>query len=531
LTQRKTQTPAYWQEQFSVSTKDIEFIYHQILEQNHLFNLDDIAIALVKRHCDAEEVATRSELQLGRVYQPNESFAVNEPLVFPLFDFALGTVQYTRPGHHPEYGNFTVLGVTFQPGSAAREFVADFPHDHPLNVGRQSLSNLQGLLSPEELFQQYQSPIRAKIKVALRANNDFVEFHEQYFLRDMLAEFHEGLFNIADAAIDINNGPLNVNTLIEQMGLAEASKITDVLRFSVNYRLDSDERFDDVGPDGQVLWYLRRLEPVEAYQQPRRLQAKTSSYDVRAFDDTLRSLLTDIDDETTNPTDIPLVGPDIDQVTLTLNYPHRRAGTLPLTPKTQSFFPMSFYNPVRFEFIDGRTGDAFPGWTVLSDNYILGLADWYQRHNLPVGAYIQLKRTADPMRVIVDYRAIRPQRDWIRMAVVSNYKLSFQMMNKETIRCQYDELMIIGEANQADLDRLWLNTTEKAIPVYDLLCQLFPELSKLNPQSTVHVKTLYSAVNVIRRAAPGLIFQELTRHRCFIPMNHGYWVYDPELRD
>ena len=73
--------------------------------------------------------------------------------------------------------------------------------------------------------------------------------------------------------------------------------------------------------------------------------------------------------------------------------------------------------------------------------------------------------------------------------------------------------------------------SQKKTSIYELLCQIFPELSKLNPQSTVHVKTLYSALNLIRRASPGLIFQELTRHDCFIPINHGYWTYDPELRD
>ncbi|RPJ55804.1 MAG: hypothetical protein EHM12_11535, partial [Dehalococcoidia bacterium] len=388
MTQRKTQTPAYWKEQFSASHQDTEFIYNQVLEQNRLFTLDDIAITLVKRHCDIEELAARSELQQGRIYQPDENYAVNEQLIFPLFDFALGAVQYTRQGRHPEYGNFTVLGVVLQSSGVVHEFVADFTHAHPLNASRQSLANLQGLMSPEELYHEYQETIRPKVKAALQANGDFVEFHEQYFLRDLLAAFHEGLFNIADAAIDINNGPLSANTLIEQMGLAEAGEITEVLRFSINYRLGNDERFDDVGPDGQVLWYLRRLEPVEAHQPPRRLQVNTPSYDARAFDDNLRSLLGEIDDESTNLADIPVVGTDIDRITLVLNYPHRRAGTLPLTPKTQSFFPISYYNPVRFEFVDGRTGNTFPGWVALSHKYVFGLGEWYQQHNLPVGAYI-----------------------------------------------------------------------------------------------------------------------------------------------
>ncbi|MBN1219488.1 MAG: hypothetical protein JXM69_11205 [Anaerolineae bacterium] len=530
MSQRKTQTPAYWQEQFSVSDQDIEFIYNKILEENRLFSLDDIATLLVKRRCDAEEIESRSELQQGRIYQPDESYTVDEQIIFPLFDFALGRVQYTREARHPDYGAFTALGVAFEKGGPTREFVASFSHPHPLNAGMQSLANLQGMLSPEELYQKHRDFIRPEVKTVLENNDDFVEFHEQYFLNDLLTSFHEGLFNIADAAIDITGGPLSVDALIEQMGLSNSEAPPDLVRFSVNYRLDNDERFDDVGPAGQVLWYLERLEPPEVHHPPRRLQMVEQSYNASSFDNDLRGLLAQIDDEVTNPAQIPVVGPEIDRVTVVLNYPHWRVGTLPLTPKTQSFFPLSHYNPVLFEFVDGRTGNTFPGWGVLSGKYVFGLDQWYRKNKLPVGAYIDIKRTHDPMRVIVDYQATRTQRDWIRMAAVANHRLTFQM-NTTPIACKYDDLMIIGDTNQAEIDRLWLNAEEKELRVFDVLCNIFPELSKLNPQSTVHAKTLYSAVNVIRRVSPGLVFQTLTEHDCFIPINHGYWTYDPELRD
>ncbi len=32
--------------------------------------------------------------------------------------------------------------------------------------------------------------------------------------------------------------------------------------------LQEDARFDEVGPAGQVLWYLKRLEPEEARETP-----------------------------------------------------------------------------------------------------------------------------------------------------------------------------------------------------------------------------------------------------------------------
>jgi hypothetical protein len=530
LAQRKTQTPQYWQEKFKVSDQDIEAIYHQFLERGRPIALDDIALFIIKRHCDAEELEARSELQQGDLYQPKQSYQVDQKLVFAPFNFAVGTVVSTRQGRHPEHGPFTVIGVDFGDNSPVREFVTDFKQDHPLNAApEQSLASLQGLMPPEEIYTTYQDSIRPKIKSALTNNPDFVEFHGNYFLRDLLPEFHEGLFNIADAAIDINNGPLSIDALIEQMGLVEeGQEINDVMRFSISYRLANDERFNDVGPSGQVLWYLQRMAPPEVQHQPRRLQAGEQVYNPDLFDEDLRQLLSEIDDELTRPEDIK--APETNQITVVLNYPHQRVGTLPLTPKTQPFFPMSYYNPVLFEFVDGRTGNTFPGWTILEHKYVFGLEKWYKKNKLPVGAYVIIKPTRNPMQVVVDYESTRTQRDWVRMANVVGYKLAFQM-SQAAIGSKYDELMIFGEASTSNIDSLWINAEERNISIYNLMCDIFPELSKLNPQSTVHAKTLYSAVNVVRRASPGVIFQHLSTHRCFIPMNHGYWVYDASLRE
>ena len=532
MTQRKTQTLAYWQKQFSVDSQDKELIYNRILEENRLFTFDEIAVGLIKRRCDAEELESRTELQQGRLYQPKEHYEVGEKIVFSSFDYAVGTVEYSREGTHPDYGKFMVVGVKFESDGSSHEFSTQFNHDHPLNGSDQVLSNIHGLLSPEELYQTYRNTIHSKIKTNLDSSVEFVEFHGQYFLRDLLTELHEGLFNIADAAIDINNGPLGIDALITQMGLLKkGEEVTDLLRFSVSYRLETDERFEDVGPTGQSLWYLERLEPPEARHTPRRLQMKAAeSYDVGLFDDNLYVLLSEIDDEATHPDDIPAVGPEISEITVGLNYPHHRVGTLPLTPKTESFFPISHYNPVRFQFVDGQTGDTFPGWVVLAGKYVFGLGEWYSKNQLPVGAYLKIKRTKDPLRIIVDFEPTRTQRDWIRTAAASNNRLTFQM-NKEAIGCKYDDLMIVSERSLTEMDSLWLNAEEKEWSIYNLLCDIFPQLSKLNPQSTVHAKTLYSAVNMVRRASPGIVFQELVERDAFIPVDHGYWVYDSNLRD
>jgi hypothetical protein len=89
--------------------------------------------------------------------------------------------------------------------------------------------------------------------------------------------------------------------------------------------------------------------------------------------------------------------------------------------------------------------------------------------------------------------------------------------------------MVIGVSSQDVIDAFWVNPESQHRPLETLLRQIFPELAKLNPQGAVHAKTLYSAVNLVRRCPPGPIFHELSTRTAFIPMGHGYWSFDPSI--
>jgi hypothetical protein len=86
--------------------------------------------------------------------------------------------------------------------------------------------------------------------------------------------------------------------------------------------------------------------------------------------------------------------------------------------------------------------------------------------------------------------------------------------------------MFMGLGNETAIDAAWTETKQQQKPLLSIMRQVFPELAKLNPQGAVHAKTLYSAINVVRRCPPGPIFHELSTQACFIPMGHGYWTYD-----
>jgi len=530
LTQRKTQTSAYWQEQFVVGADDIEHLYSLLLEGNQPRPIETLALAIVQRHCQQEEMAIRAELQRGALYQPKDSYKLGEQLVFPRFDYAAATVVDQRPGHSPQYGDFKVIQVEFEGNGGIKEFASDFPYPHSLNLDEgQSLAEAEGLASPQDLYDSYQGHIHSRLQAALEQNDEFIKFRGYWFLKGLLIPIHDGHLNIAEAAIDINNNPLPVEALLKDLDLP-ADIHSETQAISLNFALHFDDRFQNVGPKGQVLWYLTRLEPPEVPYVPTQLESCDLPYDLKRFDNELRRLVGEIDDEATDPVLIHPPISDAETVIVTLNYPHRRAGTLPITPKTAAFFPDADDHHVRITIIDKRSGQEFPGWVVSESKYVAGLSKWYNQNQLPVGAYVALYGTDDPLTVKIDYQQVRLKREWIRVAVFRDGRLGFQLL-KQPIACEYDDLMVIGIQNEAAVDAVWSNGKQQDKMLFSFLRQIFPELAKLNPQGAVHAKTLYSAVNVLRRCPPAPIFHELSTQACFIPMGHGYWTYDASLEN
>jgi len=530
IKQRPSQTPAFWQSEFQITEETIESLYNSFLEIGEPRSIDDISLFVVQETLEAEERAIRAELQQGKLYRPDQHYELNDKLVFPRFEYAIGTVVGIRDGHNPYAGDFTVLEVEFAgPPSARIAVAADLKAPHVLSTtdGKPS-GEEEGPTPAQKLYAQFQHIIRPRVEEALRARDDFVEFNHRWFLADLLVEVQEGLLNIVDAAIDISGTPQNVDAIIEQIELQkDGGSITDTLRFSVNYRLTQDPRFINVGTEDRVLWFLNRLKPIQVEEVPHNLRINPNmTFDPEALPPDLRTLLMEIDDEATPPQYARPADPQASEAIFVLTYPHRRSGTLPVLPTLRPMLPETNGRLVALQFIDGQTGDPILVWLVSEHNYLFGLGDWFETYKLPVGAFIILRKTEAPLKFIVDYIPQRTQREWVRVATVQNNQLVFQM-KKRALSCRYDELMVIGEEGSEAIDTLWVKAEQKNVPLAQLLTQIFPELMKLTSQSAVHVKTLYSAINVMRRCPPGVLLQELNNHPGFVWMGHGYWTYKP----
>ncbi len=233
--------------------------------------------------------------------------------------------------------------------------------------------------------------IEKKLQAAFGAEDSgLVQIAGRWFPRGLLVDVTEGQLNLAEAVLDIAQGePQPTSALLKDVDLP-ATINPKLAEFSLNYALQDDERFDEVGPAGQVLWCLRRLEPDGVREVPSFLRYTEIPYDRSALDDAMMKLEAQLDDELSEPEITERK--DVKEVTISLIYPHLRAGTLPLSQRTQSLFPTAYESPrVRFTLVDARSGIKMPAWVVREHAYVFGLREWYKSHALIPGSLVTVR--------------------------------------------------------------------------------------------------------------------------------------------
>lgn len=513
----------YWSE-FEVRESDLDYIYNFLLEREVPLTLGEMAQSLIHlrlEHLEGE--FARADDSSAVIYLPAETFQVGQKVLFPAMGSKIGSVVGVRDGQNPDLGEFDVIQVEFQDEDRIREFAARL-EDHILNRPMQSLGMSEESNAPDQLFAQYGEIIEARLQNRLEAAEDIVRIAGKWFPKALLFEFHEGHLNLAEAVLDVaGGGPTATAELLKHIEIAPG---TDPLlaEFSLDYALQEDQRFDEVGPAGKVLWHLKRLEPPEVLYTPTRLAYEPQSYDRAILPAHLLALEGALDDELSSLD--PLEEPP-DEIVLSLIFPHWRVGTLPLSRRLEPLFPTAYESPrIRFILVDGQSGERFPGWVVREQRYVFGLDHWYRRLEVPAGGLIRIQKGEQLGEVIVEAVDRRRRNDWIRtVSIGEGGRIGFTML-KQPIGTGYDDLMVVGLIDPGALDEAWLRGGQKDVPLDRLVAHVFRELAKLNPQSAVHAQSLYSGVNVIRRLPPGPIFAELLIRPYYLHVGDLYWRFD-----
>lgn len=505
-----------WQN-FEVTLGDLEYLSNLLVERETPLTIDELTRALIaQRYAQLVELTQAAQAE-RRIYRPAERYQVGDKVVFPHLSRQNGTVIGVRPGNNPEYPPFEVIQVQMDTGEV-REFAAHLPLEHPLNsaVYDQNLSS-----SPDEVYAQYGELIKARLQQALTANRQFVSVADQWFLRELLLDIEAAQLNIVEAVLDMAQGEaLPTETLLQELELPQ--EVTRALQiFSLEYALERDERFDEVGPTGKALWVLRRMEPPAVQEMPPALRYIPVPYNRSLLPPSVLELEKKLDDEWS---DIPFQGTLEQPITLVLTAPHWMSGTLPLTPRLARLFPTArLTDHILFTFRDEHSGEEFKGWVVRSGRYVSGLSEFYARYQFGIGAYLDLAQGPKEGVISIKGRPIRGRRgEWQRAVMVDGDRLIFRE-TRVPVTCETDPLMSFYVGDLPAVRRVI--EAHKRTPVDVLVDDIFVQLALLSPQRMTHAATLYSAVNLVYRIAPGPLVALLTsKPQRYTMVGDNYWA-------
>lgn len=488
----------YWKN-LQITRQDVEYLYNFLFETETPLTTRELVTVLVNERHRVEHLVVQQRRQAGgRIYLPCETYHAGEGIVFPALDWKLGKVTATRMGNNPSLGEFDVLVVQMEDDTErlfASKLTAHILNNEPVSVEKDDFD-------AESVLRADGSTLDKKLESTLQTDENIVRIAGRWFPRALLIDVNVGHLNLAEAVLDMSGGePLQTASLVKDISFPDGVNVK-LAEFSLNLALQEDGRFDEVGPAGEVLWCLHRLEPEEVREVPSHLQYYPIVHDRSVLDEQMIALERQLNDELS---DIELSDDERDAVTISLIYPHLRTGTLPLSSRVHSLFPTAYESPrVRFTLVDGKTGQKIPGWVVREHKYVYGLRDWYQANNLMPGSLVSIRKGKQLGEVIIEAKTHRSTKDWLRTVIVgADGGVVFAML-KQSISADFNDRMAFAIPSFESVDQVWKQEAKR--PFEQLVVNMIREVSKLTPQGHVHAQELYSAVNIVRRVPPGPLF-------------------------
>lgn len=483
----------YWQT-LQVTSKDIEFLQTYLFEHETPLTPRELVAVLIAERLRAERETAEKKQDASKPYLPKEKYAVGDLLRFPV-SRSSGRVEAVRAGANPEMGVFDVL--TIQMDDGAQKLFAAALENHKLNDAPVE-DEADSAADPEAVARDFGAGLESKLDAAFAADDSLVRIAGRWFPRALLLDVNTGHLNLAEAVLDMAGGePMPTDALVKDIEMP-AGVNPKLVEFSLNYALQEDNRFDEVGPAGKVLWCLERLEPEGVRTIPAPLQYVEISHDRAALNDQMLALEAQVDDELSE-----ISAAQVDEVTITLLYPHWRAGTLPISSRVQRLFPTAYESArVRFTLSDAKTGKKIPAWVVRKHGYVYGLAEWYKANDLMPGGMIRIRKGSQPGEVQIEALTHRSVRDWVRTVIVgADGGLVFALL-KQQIAAELNDRMAIAVPDPNAVDAARDQAAKSRLPFEALTKNLMRELTKLSPQGHVHIQELYAGINILRRVPP-----------------------------
>ena len=494
----------YWTE-FKVESSDIEFIYNLLMEKAEPLPSAVLLKELITHRIEENKQSFQQQAKdRGSIYLPREQYAKGDHLVFPALEMQSGKVTALRDGFNPEYENLKVIEVKMGSGET-RSFASNLA-DHALNSAMEIRADDPNL-NADSVLAMHGDLLKTRLSEALKLHEDLAKIAGSWFPRSLLVDISVGHLNLAEAVLEeANGGPVAIGELMKQIEL-KADVDEKLLEFSFDMALQEDRRFDEVGPAGETLWFLHDMEPDDVKEIPAFLKYAPKEYSREGVQQYLEMFEGNLYDELES-WDSPHVSEK--EISISLIYPHWRAGTLPLSNSLKQLFPTAHEAPrVNFTFKDTYTQKNFPGWVVRNQNYISGLTAWYADHEIMPGSLIKVQKSNQPGEILIHYDKSRQNKEWLKTVLIGSDKGIVFAMLKHNINAEFNERMAIAIPDVAAVDEIWTNRSYEKEPINKTILRITRELAKLNPQGQVHAQELYAAVNVVRRCPPSLILAQL----------------------
>jgi hypothetical protein len=335
----------------------------------------------------------------------------------------------------------------------------------------------------------------------------------------------EGYLNLAEALIYERDQPLAVSEILGALDLAEGTSPA-AQAFALNRALANDSRFDDVSLDDEPVWYLRQLEPAAVHVRPPVMGDPIRTEGGEFIGLSMLDLVEELGDELD---DLPgMVFRELDEIAYDVTFPHLYAGTMPATQQLLRALNLAHSDRhARIKLVDANSGKEYPVWLVPTEDYVCGLGAWYSDAGMCVGGRVTVSIPGEALTIAVStQRARRSRNEFIRSAAAEGGTLTLQMQ-VASLSVEADRDTVIHIPSREEIAALMMTDRMRKLPLSEIVYHAFEELAKLGSSGTVHAKSVYSAVNLMRRCGSVPVFQELTRRACYDPVGNGEWVFEP----
>ena len=419
----------YW-ETFNITKKDFDFLNNYLLEIETPQTSHELLEAIIKNRIQLEKKTIKEKTKgSGIIYMPKMDFKKGNDLVFPALNWQKGTVKDIRNGYNPEYDSFKIIKVEME-NSKNYEFVSNF-ENHTLNKPIDFISDDPNF-DEEYILTNYSESLETILEKYLEQNNEFVRIAGAWFARALLVDINVGYLNLVEAVLEEKKGgPMKTRDLMKRIEL-KSDVNENLIEFSFNLALQKDERFDEVGPTGEVIWFLKAKEPDDVQKQPIFLEYTPGEYKNNKYSDLLSQFEGDVFDELEQWD--KKEDKQTNEIIISLIYPHWRAGTLPLSKSLSRLFPTAYEAPlVRFTFVDINEGLKFNGWVVRNYKYVYGLSAWYKNNGLIPGSLVKVRRGNKPGEIIIEKIKSRQTKEWLKTVIIGSDQVVVFAILKQNI--------------------------------------------------------------------------------------------------